>query len=361
VRSSPPSLGDPCAEPWHFAIAGDAAPYVGTSSVAPDQTRLVSFNLLGGYARGVRAFALSAGVNLDSSFACGLQVAGGANVVSGSLDGAEVAGGADIITGRLRGVQTVGGLALVGGPLTGAQIATVSVALDDVQGAQVSAAAVAKRALDGAQISAFNYVGGRLRGLEIASANVALDTVEGAQIGAVNVTRGKVKGLQIGAVNYADDSDASIGAVTVLRHGRTSLETWGTEAGLAMFGVRHGGRLVHNVYGAGYHLAGGGAWAMALGIGLRVPLGSRLRLDLDVMSYAIQRGKPFVDAVQLSAFQPWLGFALDEHVDLFAGPSFDVAVARSGSPDLSPPWGTIRFSDDVHAWPGAALGVRANL
>ena len=138
---------------------------MGSSSVHPERVRWVSVNLLGGYARGLRAYEVAAGVNLESSFMCGAQFAGLANIVLG--------------------------------PVRGAQFAAVDVATGDVEGVQMGVGNLATDSLSGAQIGSGNLTVGPLVGAQLGAFNLALSSVNGGQVGAINVATGEVRGFQM--------------------------------------------------------------------------------------------------------------------------------------------------------------------
>jgi hypothetical protein len=218
----------------------------------------------------------------------------------------------------------------------------------------------------GAQISGVaNVVAGPVTGMQLSTVNVARD-VDGLQLGMVNVSTAKVRGVQLGLVNYANDSDAAIGLVSIVKNGRTDAEGWVTESGLSMVGVRHGGKVVHNVFGAGYRVGVDGVFALALGIGARAHLGERLVLDLDFLdhSFSAPRGSPGSATRHLLALQAGFAYDLSRRVALVAAPSLDLLVSQDPNLSVTPVWGSVALAKGdtrVNAWPGLSLGARVNL
>jgi hypothetical protein len=323
----------PCLEGTTVPIGADFAPFMGSSSVYPNRVRWVSVNLLGGYARGLRAYEIGAGVNLESSFMCGAQFAGLANIVLG--------------------------------PVRGAQFAPINVGTADTEGLQAGIGNLTSDALSGAQIGSVNLAAGPLSGAQAGAFNLALASVHGAQIGAINVATGEVRGVQVGAINYADRADAPIGAISIVRHGRTSLEASSTETGLTMATVRHGGTIVHNLYGVGYRLGSEAWWSLELGLGVHVALAPRLDLDVDVAYHALQKGNPFSSETYLTVFQPTLAYNVAGPISVSAAPTYNVLVSNEGDSVFEPAWGSHRLDSSgpqvVRGWPGFTLGVRAQL
>jgi hypothetical protein len=251
------------------------------------------------------------------------------------------------------------------GPVRGAQFAPFDVATGDMQGVQVGAGNLAADSLAGAQLGSVNLTAGPLMGAQLGAINLAMSSVQGTQMGAINVALGEVKGVQIGAINYADRAAAPIGAISIVRHGRTSLEASGTESGLMAAMVRHGGTVVHNIYGVGLRVGGEAMWSFALGIGAHVPIAPRLDLDIDLVYHALQKGRLFSSEAHLTAFQPTLAYTVTEPLSIFASPTFNVLVSQEGESTLEPAWGSFRLDSSgpqvVHGWPGFTVGLRAQL
>jgi hypothetical protein len=328
-RPAPPA----CSQSADLAFGFDLAPRVGTSSAAPNGVRVLSVNLFGGLAGGLHGFELGAGVNIERQFACGLQVAGVSNVV--------------------------------GGPVEGAQVAPLNWALGGVQGLQVGVVQIARASMKGVQFGPLNLVTGPLAGSQLGTTNIVGDRVSGAQIGVVNIATGRVQGTQVGLVNYADDSDASIGLVSVVRHGHTDVEAWGTESGLAIAGLRHGSALLHNVYGAGVQLGGQREWALVFGLGVHASLAPWMGLDVDLLQTWMQKRAPFTNDVELSTIQAAFGIPIAGVVEVLVAPTFNVLHGADRGTGLAPPWPTFDFFDGstsfVHGWVGISAGLRLRL
>jgi hypothetical protein len=350
------------AEPIFFGA--DFAPYAGTSSKYPDRRRTLSLNFVGGYARGLNGFELGVGANIESAFMCGAQIAAGANIVMGDVHGVQIAT-VDVALGLVDGAQ-LGVVSVAKGNIDGAQIGTVSVGGGSLDGAQLGVVNVLAGSVLGNQTGVVNVASADVSGAQIGVVNVAHGNVEGAQIGTTNVATGEVRGTQVGVVNYADVSDYPVGVVSVVRHGRTSADGWVTESGMAMAGVRHGGRVIHNVYGVGVHGPAPTVWSFALGLGFRVELASKLHVDFETIAYWLQRNRPFLDDAQIASVGASFGYALSPVFGIFAAPTFNMLVTPDKDfAQVRPPWGSTIVHESstftVTAWPGASLGIRASL
>jgi hypothetical protein len=278
----------------------------------------------------------------------GLQLAV-ANVSLGDISGAQI-GVVDFAKGRIDGLQ----------------LATVSIAGGSLSGAQIGVANLLGGSVEGNQTAVVNLAGGEVNGAQVGVVNVANGHLDGAQVGVANIVNGDVNGTQIGVVNYADTSDYPIGVVSIVRNGRTTADAWVTETGMGMAGVRHGGRVLYNIYGVGARGFSPTAWAMALGIGGRAELAPKLHLDLEAIAYWVQQKEPFIKEAQISSLGGNIGYDISSVFGVFGGPTYNVLVTQD--PDLldvKPAWGSSSLYDSdsvqVRGWPGAAIGIRASL
>jgi hypothetical protein len=354
-----------CSDGEPILFGADFAPYAGTSSKYADRRRTLSLNFVGGYARGLRGFELGVGANIESAFMCGAQVAAGANVVMGDVRGVQLAT-FNFAGGAVEGVQA-SVVTLAKGDIEGAQIGTVAIGGGSVSGAQLGVVNVLKGSFVGSQTGVVNVTGADARGAQLGVVNVTHGGVEGVQIGTTNVATGEVRGTQIGVINYAEVSDYPIGVVSVVRRGRTSVDGWVTEAGIGMAGVRHGGRVIHNVYGVGYRAGALAAWSFALGLGARLELSPRAHVDFEAIAYWLQQSQAFQRDAQIASAGVSFGYALTSVFGVFAAPTFNVLFAQEDKTltEVGPLWSSaLLYESDtatIRAWPGAALGLRAAL
>jgi hypothetical protein len=367
AASAPPMPATPrvsCNDGEPLFFGADFAPYAGTSSKYADRRRTLSLNFVGGYARGLHGFELGVGANIESAFMCGVQLAAGANVVMGPVRGVQLAT-ANVALGKVEGVQ-LGVFGLAKGDVEGAQIATVSIGEGALEGVQLGVVNVLKGFAVGNQSGVVN-VAADVRGAQLGVVNVAHGGVEGVQIGTTNVATGEVRGTQVGVFNYADVSDYPVGVVSVVRRGRTSVDGWVTEAGIGMAGVRHGGRVIHNMYGVGYRAGTPSGWSFALGLGARLELSPKAHIDFETIAYWLQRNEPFVEDAQIASAGASFGYALTPVFGVFAAPTFNMLVTPDKEySQVGAFWGgsTLLYESDmvtVRAWPGASLGIRAAL
>lgn len=199
-----------------------------------------SFNVIGGYSRGLDGFELAGALNMESNDVLGLQIAGAANLVGGHTRGVQIAGGVNhtmrsseglqlagagnVVWDTLSGVQVAGGVNVVKRVMTGTQIAGgTNIALQDLNGVQVAGGLnITHGVVNKAQIAGgMNYARSVKGGQVAGGLNVSLGNVGGGQVGlaanfarsvsggqvslGMNLVPGEVSGGQVGlAMNYAN-------------------------------------------------------------------------------------------------------------------------------------------------------------
>ncbi|HEX4514356.1 MAG TPA: hypothetical protein VH054_12490 [Polyangiaceae bacterium] len=275
---------------------------------------------------------------------------GAVGTVAREVAGLSVNGALGVTTGKLRGAQVSGAINVVAGDADGAQIAGAVNVSGDADGAQIAGAINVAANVDGTQIAG--------------AINVAHGDVNGAQIsGAINVASGRVHGLQLGVVNIADESDAPIGLVNVIKRGRHHVDVWGSESGLFMAGGQLGGKYTHAILAVGVRPGPDGArFAVGGGIGFHVEASERLGIDVDFLHYdlsTLQSSR----SVQMSQARVLFDVELLGGVRVFAGPTFNVLESNDPTDTNPSPygsWSATRPGSEWHVaiWPGIALGTR---
>jgi hypothetical protein len=290
-------------------LAVDFVPYAGTSSFEGTASiRTISIGALGAASSGVDGAAVSGLVNVDAGPVCGVEAAGLVNVASG-FQGAQIGGIVDVASGDSTGIQA-GLVNVTQGHLRGVQLGLVGVAGDaNVQAGLVS---------------------------------VATDTH-----------------VQVGLVNVASDADLQVGLVNVDLHGRLLLDAYAKpESRTVLAGIKHGTPHFHTRYEAELNPATGRPWAV-LGLGAHLTPADRLYVDFDLLHHVQILDTSRVPN-QLSELRVTLGYTLLPHVSAFAGPTFNVLLARD-LPRADAPGYASTLADSstaaIRAWPGAVFGV----
>jgi hypothetical protein len=365
-------------------VAGaDVVPYVGTDGKdSANVERGMSFALFGGLTGAVRGAEFATLFNLNERGTCGVQFSGLGNLSGGPTEGAQLAlanwthgrlDGAQldligVATGDVYGAQ-LGLVNVAGGGIVGAQLGLGNVAAAGVEGAQIGLANLDAGELNGAQIGLLNLANKRLHGTQVGLLNVGSGALEGAQVGLLNVSSAKVQGTQIGLVNVAEDGDVAVGLLNVMWHGETHLAVWGTDAGLAMLGIEHGGRYVYNLYGVGATARDNRfVLSSAFGIGAHVYRWSWIFVNVDVVGYGLylyDKAQSHVDIATIIALRVPVGFQLIKGLAVFVAPTLNVSIADATNNLLSDPsllssrrLTNSTASTEVRFWAGFSAGVR---
>jgi hypothetical protein len=362
VKRSPCSLG---GAPYVFAGA-DLIPFFGTGALsgAPQpHVRTLSLSLLAGYTAGVRGVEVSSGVNV-TSFVCGAQVAGAVNIDRGPVRGVQVASAVNF--GRsLAGVQASGGVNIAD-TVRGVQVSSINIARSDVEGMQAGMLNITAGSVLGAQASMLNITTRSVIGAQAGLLNFAAGPTSGAQIGLVNIAGGEVKGVQVGLVNIAPSSSFSLGLLNIIHGGRFHLDAWGTDSGLLMLGVKHGGAHFHNIYGVGARPAGDKLYAaFAFGIGGHIPVSDAVFIDPDAIAYSLHPSNDLSSTSSLFQARVVVGASLAKRLAVFAGPTFNALLNTDAESDSLTPLPAYTFNKGESGytlralWPGVTLGVQA--
>lgn len=404
----PPPAPPPCRlkKPTEFGF--DFAPGAGSSSSPAGRaaTRSFSLGFVGTLSAGLQGFEASIGANIKSEGMCGFQGAVGANLVFGPVQGAQAAlfnlargdvhgvqyGIANMGFGSLRGLQAgianlnlegipsgmqggvlnyaggrvrglQGGIAnYAGGPVEGMQGGVANFALGGVRGAQLGVANVALGDLSGMQAGVVNFALGHAEHLQAGVANYGRG-VDGMQGGVLNVSSGAVRGLQLGVVNYAERSDASIGVLSIVRRGRTSVDALAAvEDGVVVTAITHGGRYWHNSYGVGIRPEKGeDRLVTLLAIGARALHRERVRLDIDLFTTHHLRLADEGRTTMVSGVRVPVTIMLVHGLGIVAAPSFQVMVTDDPEEKARAHLGKTKLEGGdtrVYAYPGLSLGLR---
>jgi hypothetical protein len=188
------------------------------------------------------------------------------------------------------------------------------------------------------------------------------------------VSSGTVHGLQLGLVNVAQDADAAIGLVSILSRGNTQLDAWGTDTGLLMLGLNHGGRRIHNIYGLGVRPASHPTYALALGLGVRLVTSPSVWsvgpffVDLDAVGYGLfeyDQTAHRIETASILQLRLPVGWQLTSWLAVFASPALNLALVDASNALLVDPlpFGAQRLTSSgsslgARLGPGFTLGVR---
>lgn len=333
-------------------------PFVGTNGTnSGNVINDVSFNLLGGYSAGTRAFEMAGLFNINRGDMTGVQLAGLFNQVGGKVDGVQLAGMFNSNLQNVQGVQLAGLTNFTTGTVDGVQLAGLAnFSPKSVKGVQLAGLA--------------NFSGKDLEGSQIAGlANFTAHDVRGSQVGSFNYAR-KVDGFQLGIFNYADSmSGIPVGLISFVRSGYHTVEISANEVLPMNLALRTGKREFYNILFAGIRpeLNEQPTWAFGYGVGTSPKLGRNVFLNIEASSEQLSKGR--VEALNLvNRLYVGADVQLTRKLAVFAGPTLNLRVydrSFDGHPDLFTYTNTVIRNENIYPenissqwWWGFRAGFR---
>jgi len=356
-------------------------------------TNNFSFNIIAGYAGGLKGFELGGFSNLILHDVYGSQIAGFCNTTIGKTEGIQISGFSNVSKKFLKGAQIAGFSNVVADSAMALQISGFSnVVNGSLKGAQISGFAnVAKGSTDGAQIAGFsNYSHSDSRDIQIAGfSNVTKGDLIGSQIsGFSNVTSGdiagvqvsgfinvakKVKGTQISFINICDtiEDGIAIGFLSIVKKGYRAFEIGADETMYAQANFKIGTERFYNIFSLGAQQKSGNFnWGFGYGVGSLIDVSDKLALNADAVCYQVNYDNIFYDRVNiLTNIRVSVAYKLNSRISIYGGPTYNVYVSNmrnsEGSfiTDAIAPWTTYskaRVNALVQMYPGFTAGIRFN-
>ncbi len=256
--------------------------------------------------------------NVNLGYTKGSQFAGFLNTVVDSTNAFQAAGFTNVVTQGGTGFQAAGFNNLVIGEYKGGQIAGfLNTNIGNIKGPQIAGFS--------------NITIGNVKGVQLSGfGNIATGEVKGSQVsGFINVAQ-KVKGSQIGFINIADTVEgASIGFLSIVRNGYHRLEFEANETFYALASAKIGTEKFYNIFSAGFRPTKDHVyWIYGYGIGTQFGLSPQLKMNFDLESFMlIQDDYINIDVNQLNRIKANVTYPIAEHLEVFAGPSFNIMVS----------------------------------
>lgn len=337
-------------------------PFVGTNhKLSGHVINDYSFNILGGYALGVRKLEIGGLFNLERGNMSGIQVAGLFNSVAGGVTGVQFAGITNLSRAASQGAQIAGVLNLGLGGLEGPQVAGVgnitnrdqrapqlagvfNISTRDNTGAQMAGVFnISARTMTGMQSAGiFNVAGKNVRGVQLAGLmNVTGRNIRGAQVaGVLNVAR-KVRGTQIGLINVADSvKGVPIGLLSLVLKGYHKIEVSADEIFYHNLAFRTGVRQFYNILTAGAKPSSykeqETIWTFGYGVGTAPRLSRKLFLNLDLTSNQIVRGNSFDGLNLLNKIYLGIDYQAFKKMSLAFGATLNGHITEKGVDTYAP-------------------------
>ena len=337
-------------------------PFVGTNhKLSGHVINDYSFNILGGYALGVRKLEIGGLFNLERGNMSGIQVAGLFNSVAGGVTGVQFAGITNLSQAASQGAQFAGVLNLGLGGLEGPQLAGVgnitngdqkapqlagvfNISTRDNTGTQMAGVFnISAKMMTGLQSAGvFNVAGKNVRGVQLAGLmNVTGRDIRGAQVaGLLNVAR-KVRGTQIGLINVADSvKGVPIGLLSLVLKGYHKIEVSADEIFYHNLAFRTGVRQFYNILTAGAKPSSykeqETIWTFGYGVGTAPRLSRKLFLNLDLTSNQIVRGNSFDGLNLLNKIYLGIDYQAFKKMSLAFGATLNGHITEKGVDTYAP-------------------------
>jgi hypothetical protein len=348
---------------------------LGTNGIdAPKYSNNVSFNILTGLNGGVNGFELGGLVNSNTGHVNGGQIAGIANVNTKSANGFIAAGIVNVVKDSSQAICVAGIANVMGGKTlnTGLHIAGVSnYNNSNFIGGQIGGITnINNGNLQGAQIAGIgNTINGDLIGTQISGiSNLTNGNVVGSQLGLINKAK-NVKGFQLGLINVANEFEngVPIGLFSFVKNGYHAIEVSGSDAIYTNMSLKLGVKKFYNIFKIGFtqgqntnHITYG------LGFGSLLELTKKLGVSADVSANHIVKTEFTPNFDLLSKVDLSLRYNLGKHIDVFAGPSFNVYLSEN---ELNSEQGVLKVPYSLYSenwwnnngstsfWIGANAGV----
>jgi hypothetical protein len=383
-------------------------PFIGTNhALSGNIINDYSFNIIGGYSRGVRKFEMGGVFNIVRGDVTGAQLAGTFNAVAGSVRGAQLGGVFNANYGNVEGGQLAGIFNFNWGStkhFSGAGVFNFTRL--DSRAVQMAGIANATLKDQGSPQFAglFNFSGGSsrsqfagsynftardMRGWQAAGIlsftvgnvngaqtsgifNFSGKKVTGAQVAGIFNYATKVNGAQIGLINVTDSlKGVSIGLLSIVLKGYHKFEISADEVFYTNVAFRTGVRKFYNILTAGIKPTtlptDSNFWTFGYGIGTAPKLSNKLFLNFDLTSNQIMQGNSMEALNLLNKFYVGLDFQFLKRMSVTAGATLNhhlVETDYEGYWDIFSEFKPVFLqernygSHSARMWVGGKIGIR---
>jgi len=337
-------------------------PFVGTNhKLSGSVVNNLSFNLGGGFAKGLNGFEVAGGFNIDRENVRGTQLAGVFNIVGDTVRGSQIAGYFNITGGYMNGFQGAGTLNLNLGNQKGVQAAYVlNINKRRAEGLSMAGLMNVSNSVRGAQVAGIGNVNDTLRGIAIAgvfnSTDVGKKSAQIAclfnkqksgssylQIAALFNTTSYLKGLQLGMFNFADSaSGVPLGLFSFVKKGVHQIELNSDELFPANISFRTGVPAFYNIFSVGFQPASNkNLWQLGYGAGTSFEIYNKLRGDITFSMHHVNSGNFYFATSELYRFYLGVEYKVAKKFSLAVGPTFNIYWTDALLPDYQSKYNSI--------------------
>lgn len=335
----------------------------------------ISINMYGAYSGGLDGFEASGFFNVLRSDMTGAQFAGFVNADLGKSTGAQFAGFTNYNKKTFKGAQFAGFANTITADAEGFQAAGfANVITGNTKGLQAAGFANYSKNNNTGQLAGFANVNyGNLSGIQAAGfANINTGKMDGLQVsGFLNMTK-ILDGLQVGFINVVDslESGIPVGFMSIVRNGMHELSISSNETLYGVASFRLGTSRFYNIFSAGMSVRNDILlWGFGYGMGTQISLNDHFLLNIE--NEAFQLNEDAWETKRLNMLdktQVLISWKVQEHIKIFAGPSFNIVVSdldddgnqltSSNIPPFSIWKKTYSNHHQVVLYPGMTFGIR---
>jgi len=303
---------------------------------------------------------------------CNIPMIGFVNIANGNHKSADI-GFINYVNKDFTGAQ-VSFINTVGGNCKGAQIGFVNTTVKDNVGPQVGFINTTMKEFSGAQVGFVNSTFKKATNIQVGFVNTCADSLKGAQIGFVNTslkktnapqvgfinTATRLKGFQLGFVNLADTIECGfpVGFLSIVKKGGYhAIELSVSEMYPINLSYKIGVSKLYTSFVFSYNPANEKQVAIGAGLGSLLPIGKKISFNPEFLSQTLF----FDDFEQISSFTANIGYSLNSHFTLFAGPSVVWQYGLHDPKDLNKPFFAFvkeQLSNKGNLISGARFSVR---
>jgi hypothetical protein len=326
----------------HFQVS--LFPYIGTNhKLSGNVVNKLSFNVYGGYARGVNGFEMGGLFNIDEENVRGVQLAGIFNIVGDTVRGTQLAGLFNIVGKSSNGFQAAGMMNINDGRHKGFQAAGLMNVNEKIEGTGIAGMMNLSIAAKGGQIAGMANINDTLAGISVAGMfninkygktstqiagmfNVADGGSTALQVAGLFNTAKYLKGIQIGLFNFSDTaSGVPIGLFSFVKKGVHQIELSSDEMFSVSLAFRTGANAFHNIFTYGLDV-NNGLWNLGYGAGTSVKLRKKTRGELSLTAHHVSKGQFHWAASDLYRFYVGVEHKFKKKFSVSGGPMFNIYV-----------------------------------
>jgi len=313
-------------------------PFIGTNhKLSGNVVNKLSFNVWGGFARGVKGFEIGGIFNIDRENVIGTQIAGTFNIVGDSVKGTQLAGYFNITGNYMKGFQMAGLMNLNNRGMKGVGIAGLMNISNSVKGVQVAGLGNINDTLKGVALAGlFNVTDYGNKAAQISCLfNNQKRGSASVQIAGLFNTAGYLRGIQIAPFNYADSAKGvPIGFFSFVKRGVHQIEFSVDELFSSNISFRTGVPAFYNIFSIGFaSRSTKNMTQLGYGVGTSFRIKNKMRSDITMSMHHISKNGFYYGTNEIYQAYWGLEYKVGKKFSIAGGPTFNVLMSDALLPD----------------------------